>query len=148
MGTRGRRSSVTEVLQRLEERVHNDIGTLQSEQDHLPDRAGVDSSGKISEDDVAENDSFMKQVKTWLFEEDAVAKLAPSTESSAGNAAASSAAVTGEAHEQFVAEQGSGSSGGCEVALHKVKLLYRKLMEWKQNRKANNEAAAVEAGLL
>lgn len=93
-----------------------------------------------SDDEVVEDDSFKQQVKLWLFEDDSAAKQEASAEpADIENEMRSSTETASLPSEQ---ESSSEQSAGCEVAVQKVKLLYSKLLEWKESRKARKDGDA------
>jgi len=123
--TGGRRSSVHEVLQQLEK-------------EETPEALDT------------EDGSFMKQVECWLLQEEqegqvAEAAAAEPVEQSAPAEAEESPQENNSINEAissapFEEQPQADQSGKGEAALNKVKLLYKKLVEWKQCSKEKSGA--------
>lgn len=130
----GRRNSIKEVLQKLED-VHSSLEKGQLEQDEMQqpeeENANVDSEAEVLLS--ADHESLMNQVRGWLFQESEAVKQ---------NVTADADQVKNESEQDAQDE----ATGGCEAALQKVKLLYDRLVEWKLN-KAPKIAATSEETL-
>lgn len=118
----GRRNSIKEVLQKLED-VHSSIEKGQLEQDEMQqpeeENANLDSEAEVLLS--ADHESLMNQVRGWLFQE---------SEPVNQNVSADADQVKNESEQDAQDE----ATGGCEAALQKVKLLYDRLVEWKLNK--------------